>query len=206
MTDSPPPYFDPLSTEDLTTIICSRFERERPRSLANDLPRFLGSGLYAIYYVAGTDELYAPLADYKIPVYVGQSRSHNSATGKPAKTKDPLWQRVGHHRLSIGGAANLKLGDFAIRLLLLPDVHCGLGEEGLRVGYQPIWNAILTGFGSKEQGQTTRQSAKSKWDTVHPGRARTFGAEKHDAKNLRLRVHKRVAEQIISYSDLAWHR
>ncbi|WP_442930201.1 Eco29kI family restriction endonuclease [Micromonospora sp. LH3U1] len=198
MTPYLPPYFDPLSTEDLTKIICSRFEQEPAQSLASELPRFVGSGLYAIYYVSGTDELYAPLMDYKIPVYVGQSRSHNSATGKPAKFKDPLWRRVSQHRQSIDGAENLALADFGIRLLRLPDVHCGLGENGIRVGYRPVWNEILTGFGSNEQGRTTRRSARSMWDTVHPGRARTFGVEKHKSEDLRTKVVKRITEQVSS--------
>lgn len=199
-----PPYFDPLSTKDLTNIICARFEQEPLRDLADGLSRFEGSGLYAIYHYQGVDELYDPLNDYKIPVYVGQSRSHNSATGQPTTSSTPLWSRVRKHRRSIDGAANLVLADFGVRLLRLPDVHCDLGENGLRVGYQPVWNSILTGFGSNEQGSSTRSSAKSKWDTVHPGRDRTFGEETHQAQVLRVTIQQRVLLQIASFEQMPW--
>ncbi|GAB3954644.1 hypothetical protein GCM10027614_62080 [Micromonospora vulcania] len=95
--------------------------------------------------------------------------------------------------------------DFGVRLLRLPDVHCDLGENGLRVGYQPVWNGILTGFGSNEQGEKTRKSARSMWDTVHPGRRRTFGSEKHKAEDLREKVQQRITEQIDTYSQLGWN-
>lgn len=204
MIDPEPAYFDPLSTKDLTTIICGRFEREPLRSLESELPRFEGSGLYAIYCVASGSDLYEPLIPFEIPVYVGKSHSHSSATGDPAPTPDPLWRRVRGHRTSIGDADNLTVSHFGVRLLRMPDVHCDLGENGLRVGYRPVWNSILTGFGSNEQGSSTRSSARSRWDTVHPGRRRTFGRETHDLQAQRTRVQERVAEQVANYHLLPW--
>ncbi|TCB96636.1 Eco29kI family restriction endonuclease [Micromonospora zingiberis] len=202
--DPQPAYFDPLSTKDLTTIICGRFEREPLRSLKAELPRFDGSGLYAIYCVGPGSNLYEPLISLTIPIYVGSSHSHSSATGDPASTADPLWRRVRGHRISIAEAGNLEVSQFGVRLLRMPDVHCDLGENGLRVGYRPVWNSILTGFGSNEQGAKTRTSARSRWDTVHPGRKRTFGQEAHDSGKLRARVQERVAEQVNGYHLLPW--
>lgn len=58
----------------------------------------------------------------------------------------------------------------------MPDVHIDLGENGLRVGYKPVWNAVFKGFGSHEQGSSTRSGAQSAWDAAHPGRTRTYGS------------------------------
>ncbi|MEU3452874.1 Eco29kI family restriction endonuclease [Micromonospora sp. NPDC006766] len=174
------------------------------RPLFEELSRFDGSGLYAIYCIAEGTGLYDPLILLDIPVYVGKSHSHSSATGRPANTSHPLWARVGQHRQSISEAHNLRLEQFGVRLLRTPDVHCDLGENGLRVGYQPAWNSELTGFGSNEQGSSTRRSARSRWDTVHPGRRRSFGAEPHDPDDLRTRVRRHVAQQVANCHLLPW--
>jgi hypothetical protein len=85
-------------------------------------------------------------------------------------------------------------------------VHADLGENGLRVFYQPVWNAVLRGFGSHEQGPSTRQSGRSAWDTVHPGRRRTFGSEAHDRDRLIERTQGHIARQIASYGTAPWQR
>jgi hypothetical protein len=200
-----PDYFDPLSTADLTITICGRFEEQPLLSLEKELPRFQGSGLYALYYCGASVDIYHGLAAYKVPVYVGQARSHASATGKQSSYPDPLWRRVRNHRESIEGAG-LPLVEFGVRLLRMPDVHCDLGENGLRVRYQPVWNSVLNGFGSKEQGSSTRKSGRSKWDTVHRGRNRTFGEEAHDEEVLRVKVRQHIKWQIARYADLPWHK
>lgn len=195
--DFRPAFFDPLSTAELTAIICRKFE-EQPSYDITTIPEFEGSGLYSIYYEGDSEALYLPLAPYKIPVYVGSAQSHNSATGRGVQQRRPLWTRVKQHGKSIleGG---LDGSDFAVRLLLLPDVHIDLGENGLRVGYQPIWNSVLTGFGSHEQGPTTRKSKRSKWDTVHSGRSRSFGESNRDRDALLALAEAKIAEQVLAY-------
>ncbi|SEG90200.1 Eco29kI restriction endonuclease [Thermomonospora echinospora] len=200
-----PEYYDPMSTDHITSMICLNLEDQPVTPLWPEIPRFDGSGLYAIYYIGSSIELYAPLSSYKIPVYVGQARSHNSATGKGVRERDPLWRRIRDHSKSIEGAG-LPLHEFGVRLLRLPDVHIDLGENGLRVNYQPVWNAVLTGFGSHEQGSSTRQSSRSKWDTVHEGRNRTFGATKHDKDVLLAKARKHIDQQIADYSQVPWHQ
>jgi hypothetical protein len=200
-----PAEYDPLGTENITSAICQELERQPLIPLDSEIPRFDGSGLYAIYYRGETLPLYAPLRNYKIPVYVGQSLSHNTATGAAMPEKSPLWNRIKNHRDSIEGA-HLPLNEFGVRLLRLPDVHADLGENGLRVFYQPVWIRVLRGFGSKEQGATTRQSARSPWDTVHPGRKRTFGSEKHDKDKLIKKAQDHIASQIARYGTAPWQR
>ncbi|MGH3407952.1 MAG: Eco29kI family restriction endonuclease [Streptosporangiaceae bacterium] len=201
-----PTFYDPMGTENVTSAICRELERQPLVLLDPPIDRFDGSGLYAIYYRGATRGLYAPLAGLKIPVYVGQALSHNSATGAATGGRNPLWNRVQEHSQSIGEAQNLHLADFGVRLLLLPDVHSDLGENGLRVFYRPVWNAILTGFGSHEQGATTRQSSRSRWDTVHPGRNRTFGASRHDPDVLMTRSRTHIASQLANYQAAPWRQ
>ncbi|GAA3617944.1 hypothetical protein GCM10022267_00200 [Lentzea roselyniae] len=198
-----PASFDPLSTEQISNTICETFERQPLVAMTRELPRFEGAGLYAIYYRGRSVDLYAPLADLQVPVYVGRARSSNSATGETVREPYPLYKRVRQHRISIieGG---LPIAEFRFRALLLPDVHIDLGENGLRVGYQPIWNSTIKGFGGHEQGATTRQSKKSKWDTVHDGRRRTHGGVIHDARALIEQVKAHIQWQVADYDHMPW--
>ncbi|MCO6009267.1 Eco29kI family restriction endonuclease [Actinoallomurus purpureus] len=198
-----PASFDPLSTVQIANTICETFERQPLVSMAYEIPRFEGSGLYALYYRGHSVDLYLPLASLQIPVYAGQALSSNSATGERVRERYPLHSRLKQHRLSIleGG---LPITEFRFRALLLPDVHADLGENALRVGYQPVWNSKLKGFGSKEQGSTTRQSKKSKWDTVHDGRRRTHGGVIHDVEKLKEQVRAHIAQQVSDYDERAW--
>jgi hypothetical protein len=205
VTDYVPEYYDPLDTAHITAMICQELERQPLVPLDPLVGRFDGSGLYAIYYDDQSVPLYRPLSGTTIPVYVGQALSHNSATGVAVATPRPLWGRLRNHHTSIDGS-DLAAAEFGVRLLLLPDVHADLGENGLRVFYKPAWNAILTGFGSHEQGSTTRQGARSKWDTVHPGRNRTFGADRHNRAALIQKVSEHIAGQLASYQDAPWHQ
>lgn len=189
-----PAFFDPLSTAELTAIICSKFE-EQPALPLSGVPEFTGAGLYAIYYVGNAVDLYRSLVPSKIPVYVGSAQSHNSATGIGVRLKRPLSARVRQHAKSIN-EGGLDITEFAVRLLLMPDVHIDLGENGLRVGYQPVWNSVLTGFGSNEQGRSTRRSARTRWDTVHEGRNRTYGATPYNREELIAKVRAKIEQQL----------
>ncbi|WP_083949904.1 Eco29kI family restriction endonuclease [Herbidospora yilanensis] len=197
-----PRFYDPMDTRNITSVICRELEAQ-PLTPLPELPRFEGSGLYAIYYTGTIETLYVPLVGHDVPVYVGQSHSHNSATGVAVSGRTPLFSRVSGHGRSIAGG-NLTLTDFAVRLLLMPDVHADLGENGLRVNYQPVWNAILRGFGSNEQGSSTRKSARTKWDTVHAGRSRSYGSSPHDRDALIERARAHIAERIALIGEIPW--
>jgi hypothetical protein len=194
MADFKPVFFDPLNTPELTAIICRKFEEQPAHKLAG-LPDFEGSGLYAIYYAGTKEPMYLPLKGRLIPLYVGSAQSHNSATGMTSSSGSPLRKRLATHEKSIG-QSGLDKREFRVRLLLMPDVHIDLGENGLRVGYKPVWNSVLNGFGSNEQGSATRSGDKSKWDTVHSGRARTFGSQNKDRNVLVAEVNYMVKLQV----------
>ncbi|MEV0577613.1 Eco29kI family restriction endonuclease [Streptomyces sp. NPDC050392] len=198
-----PAWFDPLSTEQIANTICETFERQPLVSMTHEISRFEGSGLYALYYRGASVDLYLPLASLQIPVYAGQALSSNSATGERVRERYPLHSRLKQHRLSIM-EGSLPIAEFRFRALLLPDVHADLGENALRVGYTPVWNSKLKRFGSKEQGATTRQSKKSKWDTVHDGRRRTHGGVVHDIEKLAIEAKAHIAQQVSDYEELPW--
>ncbi|KOV89034.1 Eco29kI family restriction endonuclease [Nocardia sp. NRRL S-836] len=194
--------FDPLSTEQISHTICEHFERQPLVGMIHDIPRFEGSGLYAIYYRGKSVSLYRPLAAIQIPVYVGQASRH-SATGKRVSERFPLHSRLRKHRRSIM-ESGLPIAEFRFRALLLPEVHANLGENGMRVGYAPVWNGKLKGFGSNEQGPATRKSAKSPWDTVHDGRSRSHGGVVHDAHKLIEAAAVHIEHQVADYDYLPW--
>jgi hypothetical protein len=198
-----PASFDPLSTEQISNTICETFEWQPLVSMTHGLPRFEGAGLYAIYYRGRSVELYRPLNDLQIPVYVGRAHSSNSATGETLREQYPLYKRLRQHRTSIieGG---LPINELRFRALLLPDVHTDLGENGMRVGYRPVWNSKLPGFGGHEQGAKTRQGMKSKWDTVHDGRRRTHGGVVHSVELLTGEVRAHVQRQVADYVHMPW--
>ncbi|MDX3657595.1 Eco29kI family restriction endonuclease [Streptomyces sp. ID05-26A] len=196
-----PASFDPLSTEQISTTICERFERQPLVAMGSDLPQFEGAGLYAIYYRGEGIEFYRPLSNLQIPVYVGRARSIAGRTNKVNPKR--LFGRLRDHRESIIGG-NLPVAEFRFRALLMPDVHIDLGENGLVNGYRPVWNVLLTGFGGREQGQRTRQATKTKWDTVHAGRKRTDGGTTHDASILIEEMRAHIEKQVADYDDLPW--
>lgn len=200
-----PAYFDPMDTQHITFAICQELECQRLIPLEPLVGKFEGSGLYAIYYDGQTTPLYQPLSGTNIPVYVGQALSHNSATGVAVNEPTPLWRRLRDHHASIDGS-DLPAAEFGARVLRMPDVHADLGENGLRVFYQPAWNAVLKGFGSHEQGSSTRQGARSKWDTVHPGRNRSFGAERHNRDDLLRAAAEHIQAQLARSATAPWHR
>lgn len=200
-----PATYDPMNTVSVTAAICRELERQPLVPLPPGVPMFEGSGLYAIYYVGASLPLYQPLASIRVPVYAGQARSHSSATGKRVPSKQPLWRRVREHQRSIVGAG-LPIDEFQARFLLLPDVHSDLGEQGLIVNYQPVWNTLLRGFGSHEQGSKTRKGRKSAWDTVHPGRPRSYGEETHDRDLLEVKAAAHIRKQAEDYETIPWHQ
>ncbi|MGW2227125.1 Eco29kI family restriction endonuclease [Streptomyces formicae] len=198
-----PKSYDPLSTEQISHTICAMLERQPLVSMLQEIPRFEGAGLYALYYRGESVPLYLPLNGLQIPVYAGQGAASNSATGAKTTARRPVYDRLRKHRRSME-EAGLPLREFRFRALLLPDVHANLGENGLRVGYQPVWNHTLTGFGGNEQGSSTRQSKKSKWDTVHDGRSRTHGGVVHEAGKLQAAAEAHIAQQVAAYDKLPW--
>ncbi|MBI4318287.1 MAG: Eco29kI family restriction endonuclease [Chloroflexi bacterium] len=141
-------------------------------------PRFIGPGVYALYYVGGYD-LYARVAEPNrracvMPIYVGKAvpPGWRTARATSAETKT-LFQRLNEHTRSLRQGANLDSDDFRCRFVILNDVESDLVgpvEAGLIRKYRPLWNSTVDGFGNHDPGSGRYNQARSEWDVLHPGR------------------------------------
>jgi hypothetical protein len=164
--------------------------------------RFLGAGLYAIYY-QGDFKPYAPVAfsDCEWPIYVGKAAPKGGRSGLIGLDAEPgadLFSRLREHARSLEAAANLDPADFRCRYLVVDDIWIPLAERLLIGHYQPLWNGTVKGFGNhppggKPGGGTSRgDQMKSAWDILHPGRSWAKGRKASVAKRALLesiRIH-----------------
>jgi hypothetical protein len=140
--------------------------------------RFLGVGVYALYYVGGFPP-YRPLVeknvpDPKVPIYIGRGVPKGSRIGSAATASAEICKRLQLHAKSISEAGStLSLEDFRYRYLIVEPAFVPLGEVVLLQEHRPLWNSWLYGFGSNPAGGGRDKTRKSLWDTLHPGRARS---------------------------------
>jgi hypothetical protein len=165
------PPFNPLGLDLLGRNLREEMDQS-PRLPLNELKKFSGAGLYALYY-KGDLELYNGLRDSNIPIYVGKASAGDSSYGDPPNLDQPkLFDRISDHRRSINETGNICASDFDVRYLTLDDIWIVLGERALLRAYSPIlWNTVVTGFGGNSPGQG-RKNGRSVWDSIHPGRRR----------------------------------
>jgi len=148
-----------------------------------DLPppdRFIGAGIYAIYY-AGDFAPYAPISsanakgNFGKPIYVGKAVPAGARKGGFGLDADPgtvLYNRLAEHAQSIKQAStNLNLADFKCRYLVVDDIWIPLGESLLIQMFTPIWNHVVDGFGNHDPGGGRYNQQRSPWDMIHPGRS-----------------------------------
>jgi hypothetical protein len=140
--------------------------------------RFIGGGVYALYY-AGEHELYAILSalnhkDCTYPIYVGKAVPPGWRTGRISLSVTPdLHRRLREHTRSLQQANNLQVDGFRCRFMILNDIESDLVmpvEAGLIRRYKPPWNRVVDGFGNHDPGSGRYNQAKSEWDVLHPGR------------------------------------
>ena len=142
--------------------------------------RFLGAGIYAIYY-AGDFDLYSKLGCWnrgeeglKVPIYVGKAVPSGGRKGnvdsEVSANGTALFSRLDEHRKSIEQVTNLEINDFWCRYLVVDDIWIPLGESLLIQRHRPIWNSLIDGFGNHDPGAGRHRGARPSWDTLHPGR------------------------------------
>ncbi|MFC2105253.1 Eco29kI family restriction endonuclease [Candidatus Bipolaricaulota bacterium] len=150
----------------------------QPRTGLDDLERFYGSGVYALYY-EGTLEAYAPISGTDHPVYVGKASPKDVGATTIEEQGEKLFERLRKHRQSIREAKNLESSDFTYRALVVKSAWQSTAEEYLIRTFTPIWNKetkICFGFGKHGDSSDTRANTRSPWDTLHPGRPWTLTA------------------------------
>jgi hypothetical protein len=140
--------------------------------------RFMGAGVYGLYYL-GDFEPYQPLAERNRKscneaIYIGKAVPRGWRTGRVMEGEDrDLSRRLREHSGSINLAANLNLGDFRCRFMILSGNENNLittVEAALIRRYLPLWNAVVDGFGNHDPGSGRYNQSPSEWDILHPGR------------------------------------
>jgi hypothetical protein len=174
MTDEAP--YNPLDTRNLGKSVAEAL-LDRDDHAISDIPRFVGSGIYVIYYL-GSFELYQPMAeanaeDLSWPIYIGKAVPTGGRRGtnlfQPSRGT-ALFGRLAEHRESIDQAENLNVADFRVRYLTVDDIWIPLGESLLISTFKPVWNGILDGFGNHDPGAGRYNGERPLWDMLHPGR------------------------------------
>lgn len=171
MGSAEPPY-NPLDRRNLGRSVEYALLIQDPVPLGA-LDRFVGAGIYAIYYV-GPFELYEPIAglECQVPIYVGKADVPGGRKGLVTSRfmGTALWKRLAEHAESISQATNLGLADFLCRFLVVDDIWIPLGETLMIGNFHPIWNGVIEGFGLHEPGARRHGGLRSEWDELHPGR------------------------------------
>lgn len=140
--------------------------------------QFIGSGVYALYYV-GDSPLYARLVrlnrqGYVLPIYVGRTvpPGWRAARVKRSETPD-LYRRLGEHARSVE-QVGLSSGDFRCQFMILSGTEGDLVvpvEAELIRRFRPLWNSVVDGFGNHDPGRGRSNQARSEWDVLHPERS-----------------------------------
>ena len=140
--------------------------------------RFIGAGVYGLYYV-GDYELYTKIAELNRqtcvqPIYVGKAVPSGWRMARATDSETPvLFQRLREHMRSTQQATNLQIDDFRCRFMILGGIESDLVvpvEAMLIRRYRPLWNSVVDGFGNHDPGKGRYNQARSEWDVLHPGR------------------------------------
>ena len=167
----PPHVLDPSDPEVVGKLIAETLLVQERHALG-EVPKFYGSGVYAIYY-SGDFDAYTPIKGTDTPIYVGKADPASHGAINPIQQGTKLWSRLHDHRRSISSAENLDLADFDCRYLVVKSAWQGTAETYLIERFLPIWNnetKICYGFGKHGDDPGTRSNTRSPWDTLHPGR------------------------------------
>jgi hypothetical protein len=173
------PLFNPLDKKNLGVSVADAL-LARPRSPLPPPDKFIGAGVYAIYY-QGSFAPYRLLAKRNlandgrdVPIYVGKAvplGARKGGFGLDTKPGAVLYNRLQEHAESIQVAENLKPADFFCRYLAVDDIWIPLGENLLIEMFSPVWNKLIDGFGNHDPGKGRHQGKIPAWDVIHPGRA-----------------------------------
>ena len=148
--------------------------RSRPHREFRECDVIEGCGVYALYY-------FGPVLDYQVlvpketgegrPIYAGKAGPKDD-DDDDCVVKNYLSSRLRKHERSITEARNLCIDDFRVRWIDLDSMETVETMEKVLIRtYRPLWNKVLTGFGNNDVGAGRMAQKKSRWDTLHPGRA-----------------------------------
>ncbi len=169
----PSSVFDPSNPKVIGRFVSLALVAQDRHPLSQ-VPRFYGSGVYAIYY-KGPFEPYAAISGTETPIYVGQAAPAINNARTPFEQGARLVGRLADHRKNIGKATTtLSLDDFECRWLVVQSGWETAAEDYLIHLFRPIWNKevkILFGIGKHGDSPETRGNKQSPWDTMHAARS-----------------------------------
>lgn len=194
----PPPLFNPLDKVNLGKSVVEALMATEAAAL-NDLAKFRGAGVYAIYY-SGDFSPYRKLAllnrpDPTHPIYIGKATPRGGRKGlttDASADSHALHARLSEHTDSIKASADLGIADFKCRQLAVDDIWIGLGETLLIQRFNPLWNQVVEGFGNHDPGKGRHKGMRPLWDELHSGR--TWAKKCKSAKMGRVQILAKVAE------------
>lgn len=168
----PDTVFDPSDARSMGELIAKTLLGQERHPLAT-VPRFYGSGVYALYY-RGDFAAYAPIRGTDTPLYVGKADPAVHHAADVVAQGERLVRRLAEHAKSLRAAQNLELEDFECRYLVVKSAWQNTAEAYLIQRFQPVWNnevRICYGLGKHGDDPGTRSNQRSPWDTLHPGRS-----------------------------------
>jgi hypothetical protein len=169
--------FNPLDKRNLGESVAGALLK-RPAGPLPPSKKFMGAGIYAIYYV-GDFRPYRVITErnreghFMQPIYIGKAVSPGARKGGFGLNTAPepsLLKRLIEHGNSIKAVKNLNPIHFFCRYLIADDIWIPLGESLLIERFQPLWNVLVEGFGIHAPGGGRKEQVRSKWDTLHSGR------------------------------------
>jgi hypothetical protein len=181
----PTSVFDPSNPKVVGRFVALALVAQDRHPLS-EIPKFYGSGVYAIYY-RGAFPAYQAISNTETPLYVGQASPTLRNARTPIEQGAKLCGRLNEHRKNIVKATTtLDVADFEFRSLVVQSGWETAAEDYLIHLFRPIWNSetnILYGLGKHGDAATTRGNRRSPWDTLHPGRGWAAGSSE-DAKSI----------------------
>lgn len=98
-------------------------------------------------------------------------------------TGKPLLDRLKQHASSISETENLELEHFFVRHLVVDDIWIPLGENMFIETFQPVWNRVIDGFGTKIRASAAPHSTNrhGKFCTPAEGSQRSYTQEQYFA-------------------------
>lgn len=193
----PRAVFDPANPNVVGAFIALALQAQK-KILLNEIDRFYGSGIYAIYYEGGFNA-YTPLSGTEHPIYTGKSDPKSPIATDPVGQGEKLSKRLKEHAKNIGKASNLDIKDFRCRYLVVQSGWQIAAETFLIDWFKPIWNTeikICFGIGKHGDSPGTRKNLRSPWDTMHPGRDWAHRDDKMGDKKPEERIRREIRDHL----------
>lgn len=211
-----PTPFNPLDRRNLAASAAEALLESDPEPLGA-LEPFIGSGVYAIYYV-GDFPAYRAISSanadgkWAAPIYVGKAIPSGGRKGGldlDAPARPYLKRRLDEHAESIRSAAStLRIEDFWARYLVVDDIWIPLVEALMISRFAPVWNVFLDGFGNHDPGAGRYNGLAPRWDVLHPGRgwAQKCRARPETAEVISSEVEAMLAVRPVAVDDRLFRR